>query len=116
MLSQCKCRNKNLRKKTALQQNDRSNVIWQRNPFSFVGRSKILETNLDCGLVCHTVLGVSESPVIPEKIDKENTKLDMIKQRLTQNIDNSNPYLGIKPIIPGQQPILYCLNLWSILG
>ena len=28
----------------------------------------------------------------------------MIKQRLTQNIDNSNPYLGIKPIVPGQQP------------
>ena len=41
---------------------------------------------------------------IPEKIDKENTKLEMIKQRLTQNIDNSNPYLGIKPIVPGQQP------------
>ena len=41
---------------------------------------------------------------IPEKIDKENTKLEMIKQRLTQNIDNNNPYLGIKPIVPGQQP------------
>ena len=41
---------------------------------------------------------------IPEKTDKENTRSEMIKQRLTQNIDNGNPYLGIKPIIPGQQP------------
>ena len=41
---------------------------------------------------------------IPEKVDKENTRSEMIKQRLTQNIDNGNPYLGIKPIIPGQQP------------
>ena len=41
---------------------------------------------------------------IPEKIEKESTKLEMIKQRLTQNIDNNNPYLGIKPIVPGQQP------------
>ena len=40
----------------------------------------------------------------PEKVDKENTRSEMIKQRLTQNIDNGNPYLGIKPIIPGQQP------------
>ena len=41
---------------------------------------------------------------IPEKTDKENTRSEMIKQRLTQNINNGNPYLGIKPIIPGQQP------------
>ena len=41
---------------------------------------------------------------IPEKTDKENTRSEMIKQRLTQNINNGNPYLGIKSIIPGQQP------------
>ena len=41
---------------------------------------------------------------IPEKTEKESTKLEAIKQRLTQNIDNNNPYLGIKPIVPGQQP------------
>ena len=41
---------------------------------------------------------------IPEKTEKESTKLEAIKQRLTQNIDNNNLYLGIKPIVPGQQP------------
>ena len=41
---------------------------------------------------------------IPKKTEKESTKLEAIKQRLTQNIDNNNPYLGIKPIVPGQQP------------
>ena len=41
---------------------------------------------------------------IPKKVDRENTRSEMVKQRLTQNIDNGNPYLGIKPIIPGQQP------------
>ena len=47
---------------------------------------------------------IVSSRSIPEKTDKENTRSEMIKQRLTQNIDNGNPYLGIKPIIPGQQP------------
>ena len=41
---------------------------------------------------------------IPEKTEKESTKLETIKQTLIQNIDNNNPYLGIKPIVPGQQP------------
>ena len=28
----------------------------------------------------------------------------MVKQRLTQNINNDNPYLDVKAIVPGQQP------------
>ena len=55
-------------------------------------------------MVWFTILFWVLNPSIPEKIDKENSELEMIKQRLTQNIDNSNPYLGIEPIVPGQQP------------
>ena len=30
--------------------------------------------------------------------------LKITKERLSQNIDNENPYFGIKAILPGQQP------------
>ena len=57
-------------------------------------------------MVWFTILfwAIVNSLSTPDKIDKENTKVEMIKQRLTQNIDNSNRYLGIQPIVPGQQP------------
>ena len=41
---------------------------------------------------------------ILKNTEKENTNLETIKQRLTQNIDSNNPYLGINPVVPGQQP------------
>ena len=42
----------------------------------------------------------------PIKIDQSKIELQrgMIKQRLTQNINNDNPYLDVKAIVPGQQP------------
>ena len=46
---------------------------------------------------------VSSCPITKDT-EKEKTRLETIKQRLTQNIDNDNPYLGIKSIVPGQQP------------
>ena len=42
----------------------------------------------------------------PIKVDQSKIELQrgMIKQRLTQNINNDNPYLDVKAIVPGQQP------------
>ena len=38
-----------------------------------------------------------------EEKKKRETQENITKTRLTQNIDNSNPYQSIQPILPGQQ-------------
>ena len=46
---------------------------------------------------------VHSFPIRPtDKI--KDTQKEIIKQRLTQNINNDNPYSDVEAIIPGQQP------------
>ena len=51
-------------------------------------------------LVCNLVHSFPIRPT--EKI--KDTQREIIKQRLTQNINNDNPYSDVEAIIPGQQP------------
>ena len=51
-------------------------------------------------IVCNLVHSFPIRPT--EKI--KDTQREIIKQRLTQNINNDNPYSDVEAIIPGQQP------------
>ena len=51
-------------------------------------------------IVYNLVLSFPIGPT--EKI--KDTQREIIKQRLTQNINNDNPYSDVEAIIPGQQP------------
>ena len=42
-------------------------------------------------------------PIRPTEKNKD-TQREIVKQRLTQNINNENPYSDVEAIIPGQQP------------
>ena len=45
-----------------------------------------------------------ESYPVKAKTPTRELQKEVIKQRLTQNINNDNPYLDVKAIVPGQQP------------
>ena len=46
---------------------------------------------------------VHSFPIRPTEKNKDAQR-EIIKQRLTQNINNDNPYSDVEAIIPGQQP------------
>ena len=45
-----------------------------------------------------------ESYPVKAKPPTRELQKEIVKQRLTQNINNDNPYLDVKAIVPGQQP------------
>ena len=73
-------------------------------PFSFVGTPQMLEAHASIVWSLLIISNLVHSfPIRPVEKNKD-TQREIVKQRLTQNINNENPYSDVETIIPGQQP------------